>query len=219
MTNKYRHILWDWNGTLLDDVWLCIEIFNGMLIKRGMITINFEQYREMFDFPVRKCYERAGFDFSKETFDCVAAEFVNEYAGRVGECQLNDGARELLDLFADSGAQQAILSATEQTQLESMIAASGLNGVFNRIVGQSNHFANGKVQSSRDLMESLGISRHQVLLIGDTIHDYDIAEQLGIDCALVSIGHHSREKLKRKSARVFDQLSDVANLLKGEESA
>ncbi len=212
--NTYRHILWDWNGTLLDDVWLCIDIFNDMLTRRGMSSINNREYRDIFDFPVRICYERAGFNFSNETFDSVATEFCDEYARRVGECGLHEGAEELLKLCAASGICQSILSATEQIQLEVMVSSFDLSTLFDRVVGQSNHHANGKIQRGRDLVNSLGISRHQVLLIGDTTHDRFIAEELGIDYALVTIGHHTRKKLGGKGFRVFDRLLDLGNLLR-----
>ena len=66
---KYRYIFWDWNGTLLDDVWLCVDIINYMLIKRGKSEITQSQYREIFDFSVKGYYKKAGFDFKTEPFE------------------------------------------------------------------------------------------------------------------------------------------------------
>jgi phosphoglycolate phosphatase len=215
--NKYSHILWDWNGTLLDDVWLCIDIFNGMLSRRGKQSLDYETYRDIFDFPVRVCYERAGFDFSEESFDYAATEFCDEYARRVGECSLHEGAKGILDLFAESGIRQSVLSATEQTQLEAMLSAFGLGDMFDRVVGQSDHYANGKVQRGKELVDSLGVSCEYVLMIGDTTHDGYIAEEVGVDSVLVAAGHHTREKLQEKSARVFEHLIDVQSILKSKE--
>ena len=41
---RYKHIIWDWNGTLLDDRWLCIEAINQTLTKRNMNTITDDEY-------------------------------------------------------------------------------------------------------------------------------------------------------------------------------
>ena len=60
---KYKHILWDWNGTLLDDRWLCVESINKILKKRKMPPILEKTYRKTFCFPVMKYYESLGFDF------------------------------------------------------------------------------------------------------------------------------------------------------------
>jgi phosphoglycolate phosphatase len=73
---KYKHIVWDWNGTLLDDAWLCVEILNSMLAARRMQTTTLEQYQNDFDFPVYNYYVKLGFDFSKEDYDTVAREYI-----------------------------------------------------------------------------------------------------------------------------------------------
>ena len=212
--NTYSHILWDWNGTLIDDVWLCVEIINDMLARRGLPALDAEGYREIFDFPVQGFYERAGFDFSTEAFDSVTAEFCDEYMRRVGECRLHDGARELLDACAGSGLHQSILSATEQSQLDTMVTDFGLAALVGRAVGQSDHHSTGKLGTAEELVSGLGVPRSQVLMVGDTTHDRHIAEEIGIDSVLVAVGHHKREKLQDTGATVFDGIAEVGCLLK-----
>ncbi len=217
--NRYCHIIWDWNGTLLDDVWLCVDIVNGMLTRRGVPGIDIRRYKEIFDFPVRTYYERAGFDFSQETFGFAATEFCDEYARRVGECCLHDGAKELLQKCNASGVRQSILSATEQGRLETMIAAFGLSTMFGSVVGQSDHYATGKVRKAKELVAGLDAPSGEVLLIGDTTHDSYIAGEVGVDSVLVAMGHHSREKLEKTGTRVVGELSHVEGLLQHEERA
>ena len=216
--NTYSHILWDWNGTLIDDVWLCVEVVNGMLARRSVPGLDADKYREIFDFPVQGFYERAGFDFSIETLDSAATEFCEEYLRRVGECRLQDGARELLKECAASGLHQSVLSATEQSQLEAMITDFGLDALLGRIVGQSDHHSIGKLQTAKELVSDLGVSCSQVLLVGDTTHDRHIAEEIGVDCVLIPIGHHDRERLQGTGAVVLDGLSHVGCLLRGNTS-
>ena len=62
MFKQYKHILWDWNGTLLDDSWLCVEVLNGLLKESGKPTITHETYKEHFNFPVIHFYEFLGFE-------------------------------------------------------------------------------------------------------------------------------------------------------------
>ena len=63
---KYDCIFYDFNGTLLDDTDICVEILNKMLDKRGYKHITKEKYRDIFSFPIKEYYEKAGFDFSNE---------------------------------------------------------------------------------------------------------------------------------------------------------
>jgi len=76
---KYKRVIWDWNGTLINDVCLVVEIMNKMLKKRNLPRIDSKIYREIFDFPVTKYYLTLGFDFSKELFEELTDEFISEY--------------------------------------------------------------------------------------------------------------------------------------------
>ena len=207
--NEYSHILWDWNGTLLDDVGLCVDIVNAMLARRGRPGIDLRRYRSIFDFPVRGYYERAGFDFSKEMFESACTEFCKEYATRVCECSLHDNAQRVLEDCAANGIHQIVLSTTEQSALEAMVAAFGITRLFEGVVGQADHYAVGKAARAQELLASLGICGDRVLLIGDTTHDADVAREIGIDCVLVSAGHHPHEKLLQTRARVVEQLAYI----------
>ncbi|MEJ2616368.1 MAG: hypothetical protein P8Z35_15535 [Ignavibacteriaceae bacterium] len=76
---KYKHIIWDWNGTLFDDVELCHNIINGLLIRNEIEEISLQRYREIFDFPVKKYYKTAGLDFNKTSFEILGKQFMDEY--------------------------------------------------------------------------------------------------------------------------------------------
>ena len=68
MKNK-KAIIWDWNGTLLDDVELCINSMNLLLKERNLQALTIDRYREIFTFPVKEYYQKAGFNFKTENFE------------------------------------------------------------------------------------------------------------------------------------------------------
>ena len=76
---RYKHIMWDWNGTLVDDAWLCVEIMNKSLEKRNLQTITVEDYRQVFKFPVKDYYVELGFDFQSEPFEVCGLEFIDAF--------------------------------------------------------------------------------------------------------------------------------------------
>ena len=80
--SQYKHIIWDWNGTLLDDAWLFVDIMNGVLENRNMDTITVEKYRKIFGFPVEEYYKKLGFDLEKESFYESGLEFIRAYEKR-----------------------------------------------------------------------------------------------------------------------------------------
>lgn len=88
LESGYKHIIWDWNGTLLDDVEVVINIMNSLLEKREMTVINKDRYLEIFDFPVKNYYTKLGFDFSLEPFEKIANEYVELYRDAYHTCNL-----------------------------------------------------------------------------------------------------------------------------------
>ena len=116
---KYKHIIWDWNGTLLDDAWLCVEVLNRILTARGMKTTTLSEYQEHFDFPVVNYYMKLGFDFSVSGFDEIAQQYIKDYESQLGRCRLQDGAVGIIEKFRDGGFCQSVLSACQLNSLNS----------------------------------------------------------------------------------------------------
>ena len=93
---NYQHIIWDWNGTLLNDVQMCSDIMNNLLKVRSLPTITLEKYKEIFTFPVKDYYIKAGHNFENESFEKIGKDFIDEYEKRKTECTLYPFAAEVL---------------------------------------------------------------------------------------------------------------------------
>jgi phosphoglycolate phosphatase len=210
---RYEHVIWDWNGTLFDDAWLSVEVINHVLGKRGMATVTRESYEAMFDFPVIDYYRRLGFDFAQESFEEVGTEFIVEYERRRHECSLRDGAREVLAAISGMGMDQSILSAYKQETLDELTDYFGLRDFFRTIVGLDNHYASGKLDLGQRLMAGLEPKARQVLFVGDTVHDYDVAREIGADCVLIPSGHNPRQKLEKCGVPVLNSIRELSGLL------
>ena len=210
---KYRHIIWDWNGTLLDDVGACVEILNGILGRRGMGLISCREYREKFDFPVQDFYRMIGFDFSDESFDIVANEFMDEYNHKRFECSLYDGAVEVLNGCINAGFKQSILSAYHQKRLEEIVEFFGIGEFFVGMAGLGDYYAASKIDNGRRMVEGLEVDKSEILLVGDTDHDFEVAKAIGADCVLVSGGHQTKERLQQCQIPVLDSIDEVLPML------
>jgi len=209
---KYKHIIWDWNGTLIDDVWLVVEIMNKMLTKCNLSKMDSKKYREIFDFPVMKYYLKLGYDFSSDSFEKLTVEFISEYYRRFNECKLFDKAEEVLKKIRDKGISQSILSASKEDVLIEKIKHYGIEKFFCRIIGLNNHYAEGKSKRGKNWIAELSLRPQEVLLIGDTTHDYEVSKHIGSDCLLVANGHHSYEKLVGLGIGVIRTLREIIQI-------
>ncbi|MBF0244666.1 MAG: HAD family hydrolase [Planctomycetes bacterium] len=141
-----HHVVWDWNGTLLDDTELCLDIANAFLKERSLAVLSREEYREVFGFPVKDYYTGLGFDFSRESYELLADRFIREYEQRRGDCALQPGALSALEAVRERGLTQSILSAYPQKLLEEIISKHSLGPYFNFLTGPGDHYAAGKLE-------------------------------------------------------------------------
>lgn len=211
---KYKYVIWDWNGTLLDDAALSVEIFNKMCLYFAIPTISLETYRRDFRFPVIEFYEEHGYDFSKIDFQKVGHFYVSEYNKRRFHCKLHKGVVEVMSALQSAGCGQSILSAYEQNFLLKCVLRFELDRFMDCVYGLDNVLAGSKVERGKSLMAELGANPLETIIVGDTDHDKAVADALGTDCALLSVGHICRENLEKLGAPVFDSHLELIEYLR-----
>ena len=206
-------ILWDWNGTLFDDAWLCHDVMNWTLARRDMSPLSFERYLELFTFPVIEYYRRVGFDFERESFEEVGAEFIAEYERRRHEAKLRPDATDALDALRARGVRQCILSAYHHETLEELTRHFGIRNTFEIVAGHNDIYASGKIAQGRWLVDQLDAAPDTMALVGDTLHDADVARELGCRCVLVEGGNQPPHKLRRADVPVVPDLGAALDTL------
>ncbi len=206
---KYKHILWDWNGTLLDDRWLCVESINRILKRRRMPPILEKTYKETFCFPVIKYYKTLGFDFIKESFKDLSSEFIEYYKDNFYRLNLHTNSELILKKIKETRIKQSILSASKQEILEENIKFFNLEKYFNKIVGINNHYASGKIDAAFQIVDLIKTNSSDILLVGDTVHDSEVAEKIDSDCILIDQGYVNRQRLEATKRKIFSNIMEV----------
>ena len=210
-----RQILWDWNGTLLNDLRYAIDVRNRTFPAFGLPGIpSVEAYHRVFTFPVRAYYESAG--VTEQNFEAVAHAWMDEYVRGFGGVSLHEDAIEVLERFRNAGVKQVVLSATKRDMLESQLARFPIRAYFDQTLGLGDIYAGSKEAVGRAYLSGCGIAPEESVMIGDTLHDAEVARAMGTRCILVARGHQSRKSLLSAGVPVTDSLREtVALLLKG----
>ncbi len=183
-----------------------------MLQERGLNSITRAEYLKAFNFPVKDYYLEIGFDFSREPFEKISTEFITAYEQGRAHCSLMPHAREILELIHRSGRTQSILSASKNSYLQQAVIDHEIQAYFNSIQGLDNHHAAGKVSLAESFMETSVHKPDQVVLIGDTIHDAEIAKLIGVENILIPNGHQDRSRLAETDGILIDSLADLQSL-------
>ncbi len=208
---KYDTVIWDFNGTLIDDMKLGIDSANIMLRARGLPEISgTDEYRERFFFPVEKYYESLGFDFEKEPYNDLAREWFAMYLSGEKSLQPMPEAETALGMIRDAGLRQIVLSASESSLLVSQIERFGFSDYFDDIIGKDNFLADGKAAAAK---KRLGDKNQNCAMIGDTNHDFATAVAIGADPYLFSGGHESAARLSATGAPVCKSLTEICRMI------
>lgn len=210
---KYTHVIWDWNGTLLDDIEASLASVNDMLSMRGMPHINNVYYKECIGVPIIKFYEKV-FDMGKEDYSLIIKQYNEGYLHHLVDCGLTDGAREALEFFRSSGAKQVIVSSSNNAQLCRNAEKYGVIGYFDELLGASDYYAGSKIERAAEYLKKSGAEKGRVLVVGDLEHDAEMAAELGADCVLLTSGHEHPDRLKRANMPLIDNLFELISFVK-----
>ncbi len=204
-----QNIVWDWNGTLLNDVELCYETLNVLLEKRKLNKITRNIYLDRFTFPVYNFYEGLGFDFTREDFTLLSEEYMILYNEGLKRAPLSILAIYALKAMKRRGLLQYVLSAMEEKDLKKSLANKGIKHYFAKIYGNTNQLAEGKIDVAHSLFENEQLVPEDTLLIGDTLHDIEVARAIGCPVVIVSNGHQALSRFKQSKVDVVADLGEL----------
>ena len=210
---KYTHLIWDFNGTLLDDVAHSMECTNHLLRERDLPVIpDLDAHRDRTLFPIIDSYRALGFDLEREDYYTVLApQWVNLYLAGEHLCDTQPGVRETLARVKDLDVPQLILSASQRSMLTAQLDRLGITEYFSEILGLGDIYAGSKTE-----LAIAWRSRNPdavPLFVGDTHHDAESAEAMGADCVLYTGGHQSKKRLSEHGKPLIDDIADIVRYL------
>lgn len=212
---KYKYVIWDFNGTVIDDTAVSMNAINKVLAKRNLPTLStVDDLRRLFCFPVEDYYRRLGMDFAHEPYEIPANEWVHDYTENMFSAPLSDGIWDALLKIQNCGAKQIILSASELVMLTKQTDALGITQMFDEILGCDNVYAVSKAHIAEEWIKSKEKDEiFPAIMVGDTDHDFAVSKIIGCECVLYSGGFMSRDVLEGFSVPVFDTISEIATYI------
>ena len=209
---KYDYLVLDFNGTIIDDVDLCLNILNHLLEERNYKKVSLEEYKHIFTFPIKKYYINAGFNLEKYSFTSISSEFISLYQKASLNCKLYEGINELIDKCNNNEVKVVLLSASQIDNLKEQTDHFGLSEKFEAILGTSTIEAASKVESGKNYFKDK--QDKKILFVGDTTHDAEVASAIGADALLITHGHQARDiLLKANPLKVIDSFKELEDIL------
>ncbi|MBR5303104.1 MAG: HAD family hydrolase [Clostridia bacterium] len=207
-----KHIIWDFNGTLLADAQLGVDCDNYVFDTLGLKRITIEDYRAHMTMPVRDFYTALGVDLNVYKYETISRLWLDRFNRHAVAVGLVDGAMQSILRLREKGFTQSILSASYEKSLMEQCEGLGLVAHMHMISGLGDESAQKKTDIGRQQLERLGLRGEDCVLVGDMVADSELADALGTGCVLVCWGHNSEQRLQRTGRRVvrsFEELEDT----------
>lgn len=210
---KYEYVIWDWNGTLFNDVQISIDTMNKMLeVKEYPQRLDTDLYKSIFSFPVVDYYIKVGLDFEKHSFDELAQLFIDLYSEVQDSAELFKSVRDVLKYFNSLGLKQSVISVCEKERLYHQISLFDIEDYFDDVIGTDDNYAVTKADIAKKWFADHELNPDKAVFIGDTVHDYEVARAVGCDSILIADGHQSREVLSVTDAVIINCISDIKEI-------
>jgi len=212
---KFEAVIFDWNGTLIDDAWLSVKAMNKMLQKRGKKPITIDFYSKVFEFPVINYYKALDLDVENE-WEEISQEFIDYYLEEMSAVKLFDDTQFFLNYLHENSIDRGILSAMKHEWLNGHVRKFGIDHFFSFIQGIEDHYGEGKSHLAKKIKTQLNTDPGKVLFIGDTVHDLEVSQTAGFKTILVPRGHNSIERLKETGTTVLNSFKEIISFIESD---
>lgn len=205
---KMKYVIFDFNGTIVDDLDISLEAINLTINKyldRG--PLDKEEYYKCFTFPVKQYYENVGFDFKKSDWYEVGQYWMDYYVSNRRRCKVHEGIVDYLIKNHKLGNKNIVLSASMKEHLTQQLKELNIYEYFDEIIGLDNIYAHSKLDNGLAYIKDK--NKEDCLLLGDTLHDFEVAKEMGIKCILIAKGHQDKETLLKAGCKVVDSIREV----------
>jgi phosphoglycolate phosphatase-like HAD superfamily hydrolase len=203
-----KHIIWDWNGTLLNDTHLVVEATNTALAAFGVAPVSLDEHRRDFIRPVERYYSAViGRDLTEDEFGTIEVGYHRAYEQLLPSCPLTFGA---VDVLSGWTGRQSLLSMWFHDRLVPTVETYGLSGYFARVDGLRATIGGGpKAPHLAAHLAAQGLVGTDCVLVGDSVDDAVAAASVGAECILYSGGLTDPARLIAVGVPVVDSLDDA----------
>ena len=204
-------MVWDWNGTILDDNEAVVAAVNTVCATFGRAPIDLPYWRSIYRRPLLDCYaELLGRQLSQQDWADIDRGYHAAYRALLSTTRLTPGIPDELRRWQAAGRTQSLLSMWFHDELVALVAELGLTGLFDRIDGlRMDAGGHGKTAHLAEHLAALRVDPADVLVVGDVLDDAAAAQAAGARCVLVTTGVTDRATLRTSGVPVVDSVAEA----------
>jgi len=198
-SHRFALIVFDWDGTLVDSTVLITLALQQACRDLGLAVPDDTAARYVIGLGLGDALKSVAPELPEHRYPELGAHYRQHYLAREAEIPLFDGARELLAELDAAGHLLAVATGKTRAGLDRALEKNALQGVFHATRCADEGFPKPHPDMLLHLMSRLAVGPHETLMIGDTTHDLDLAQNAGAASLAVGYGAHAAEDLTQRS--------------------
>lgn len=204
---KYRSLLFDWSGTLVDDLPPTLHATNEVLSRHQVPAMSRDEFRQRFRLPYPEFYEEVLPGVPIESLEDTFRTSFDE--SPIGVTVL-PYAREMLEWCREAGIRCFVLSSMDVGLFTRQAHEFELHGYFEAIYAG----VIDKRERIREILERHELPVEETAFVGDMVHDIQTAKHGGISSVAVATGYDPVHRLEEcEPHHFFDHLGDFREWL------
>lgn len=214
-------VVFDWNGTLLSDTKACMDTDNYVIKSFGGNPVNLKVYRETIIIPSNNFYAQHGIEMERliKQSKKVGQVFHLFYEKRVKKCRSRKGAKQILKWLDSKSINSLILSNHTVEGISFQLKRLKINDYIKEVLANNelntSMRTRNKFEKLQDYINKTGYNKNEILIVGDSPEESEIAKRLGIKSILITEGYYSTSRLKNsKPDFLITNLNEIKKIVK-----
>jgi phosphoglycolate phosphatase len=196
MNARYDLLVFDWDGTLFDSIGWIVECLQHAARETGLAVPAETAARSVIGLSLHQAMQVLYPGSSDELARQLAGHYSKLYHSRsTDSLGLFEGVEDMLSAFREQGYQLAVATGKARAGLDHALSGTGVGGLFHATRCADETASKPHPLMVHQLMEELGVVRERTLLVGDSLHDLQMAHNAGVDVVAVACGANTRSEL------------------------
>ena len=195
MTKRFELLVFDWDGTLMDSAGAIVASIQASCADLGLPIPTRERAAHVIGLGLKDALSYAVPELPPEDYGKLSERYRHHYLARDPDIELFPGMREMLVGLKQRGYLLAVATGKSRVGLDRVLAATQLQPYFDSSRCADETHSKPHPAMLQELMQELLIDAQSTLMIGDTVHDMQMALSAGVPALAVSYGAHPRDSL------------------------